>query len=124
MKPLEKIADLKGWRYALSCVLIGLFAIFAHSPFHIWPIIFIVFAALFRLILVAPSPRRAFWTTMFIGFGYFMGQVYWIGEAFIVRGPEFIPAMPPMIFGLAFMLALVWAVAAWRSLSPAPRTAA
>ncbi len=113
MNVIKYFANLQGWRYALSCILLGLLAIFGHSPFHVWPIVFIVFASLFQLIQLAPTPRKAFWTAMFVGFGYFMGQVYWIGEAFIVRGPEFIPAMPPMIFGLAFILALLWAVAAW-----------
>ena len=34
-----------------------------------------------------------------------------IGSAFIARGPEFIPIMPPMILGLGMLLAFFWGAA-------------
>ena len=113
MKFLDRLAALKGWRYNILLLLIGLVGVLGHAPLHIWPVTLIFYGVVFRIITLTDTPRRAFWTGLFIGFGYFMGQMYWIGAAFIARGPEFIPAMPPMIFGLALLLAVFWGMAAW-----------
>ena len=113
MTVIDKLASLSGWRFALMCVLIGLTGVLGFAPFHIWPVTIGMFAFAFRFIVLAKTPKRAFWTAMLIGLGYFMGQTYWVGEAFIIRGPEFIPAMPPMVLGLALILAVFWAAAGW-----------
>jgi len=48
---------------------------------------------------------------MIVGLGYFAGQVYWIGSAFIARGEEFIWLMPFMVSGMALLLAFFWGLA-------------
>ena len=108
MSLIDKAAALTGWRGLAVCLFIGLLGILGHSPFHIWPVTIFILAVVFKMITLAPTPKRAFRMGLTVGFGYFMGQIWWIGSAFIARGPEFIPAMPPMIFGLAFILALFW----------------
>jgi len=113
MNFIDRLAGLKGWRYFLICLFIGIVGVAGHAPWHIWPVTIAMFAVLFRLIVLAETPRRAFRTGLYIGFGYFIGNVFWIGSAFIARGPEFIPAMPPMIFVLGLYLALYWALAGW-----------
>ena len=113
MKLIDKLANLTGWRFAVVYLLIGLTGVLGHAPFHIWPYFILLFALVFHLVLLAETPKRSFRAVLFIGLGYFLGQIYWIGEAFIARGPEFIPAMPPMVFALAFVMALIWAFAVW-----------
>ncbi len=113
MNFLDRIAGLTGWRYYGLLIVLGLLGILGHAPFHLWPITMLVYALTFHFLRLTTTPRRAFWTGTFIGLGYYMGQVYWIGSAFIARGPEFIPAMPPMIFALALLLAVFWGAAGW-----------
>jgi len=58
-----------------------------------------------------PKPlRRGFWCGFSFALGYFVAGLYWIGSAFIARGPEFIPFMPFAILGLCAGLALFWAI--------------
>ncbi len=60
---------------------------------------------------LGPKPlRRGFWCGFAFALGYFIAGLYWIGSAFIARGPEFVPFMPFAIFGLCAGLALFWAV--------------
>jgi len=113
MMVFDKLAALKGWRYSLICIVVGLAGLLGHAPFFIWPITILVFAVAFRLIYLAETPRRAFWTGQWIGAGYFSGQVYWIAEAFIARGAEFVYIMPLMLAGLAMLLGFFWGLAGW-----------
>jgi len=99
VQALDRLFNLTGWRGAFVLLIIGALGVLGHAPFHIWPITIIVFALLFRALTLTDTPKRGFRTALWFGLGYFMGNVYWIGAAFIVRGPEFIPAMPPMIDG-------------------------
>ncbi|NNE58428.1 MAG: apolipoprotein N-acyltransferase [Hellea sp.] len=113
MKLIDKLAALRGWRYYLICALIGLVGIAGHAPYHIWPITIFVFAIIFRLIAIAPTLKRAFWTGQIAGTGYFFGQIYWVASAFLARGEGFIWIMPILVGGLALLLASVWGVAGW-----------
>jgi len=107
----------QGWTgRALSFVLGGL-AVLGQAPFHFWPITLLCLALLFARLQWAASgdkPARAglgaaFW----FAFGYFLVGTHWIGSAFIARGPEFIPAMPPMILALGTVLASFWGLAGY-----------
>ncbi len=110
---IDALLRLSNWRRIPVLLLLGLMGVLGHAPFHIWPVTIFMFALCYRAILLTETTKQAFRTGLWIGLGYFMGNVYWIGSAFIARGPEFIPAMPPMILGLAITLAFFWAVAAW-----------
>ncbi len=122
---IDKIAGLTGWKYYLVCWVLGLLGIFGHAPYFIWPITIFVFMIFFRLLTLAETPKQGFRTGLMVGLGYFAGQVYWIGSAFINRGEEFIWLMPFMVGGMALLLAFFWALAGWLSVkdhknSPTP----
>jgi len=115
-KSLKALLHLTGWRGRLLDVGLGAVSVLALAPFHFWPVMIVALAVLaYRLRLLPPqSPkpyRSAFGRGFLFGLGYFLCGTFWIGSAFIARGPEFIPIMPPMIFGLALLLASFWGLA-------------
>ncbi len=110
---IDKITGLTGWKYYLTCFVLGLLGILGHAPYFIWPITIFVFMIFFRLLALTETSKQGFWTAMMVGLGYFSGQVYWIGSAFITRGEEFIWLMPFMVGGMALLLAFFWAFGGW-----------
>ncbi len=107
---IDKIAGLKFWQHMLVCLLIGIVGIFGHAPYFFWPVAIFMFALLIRLIVIAPTPGRAFWTAQWFGTGYFAGQVYWVAAAFSARGEEFVYIMPFLLGGLALILPSFWSL--------------
>ncbi|MGB6318912.1 MAG: apolipoprotein N-acyltransferase, partial [Litorimonas sp.] len=59
----------------------------------------------------AKPGRAGFWTGLLFGLGWFSAGCFWIASAFIERGPEFIPMIPPLVGGLAVLLSLFWGAA-------------
>jgi len=104
-----------GWGGRCVGLLLGALAVLGQAPFHFWPITLLCLAALLaRLKWASGAERRTragFSAGFWFAFGYFMAGTYWIGSAFIARGPEFIPIMPPMILGLGVLLASFWGLA-------------
>lgn len=104
---------LRGWRARGLDVLVGALAILGHAPFHIWPVTLGCFIYLFLRLdrmpagITKPGFGRGFWFAL----GYFAASTYWIMSAFVARGPEFIWLAPPMVFGLATLMAFFWGVA-------------
>jgi apolipoprotein N-acyltransferase len=105
----------QGWTGRALGLILGAIAVLGHAPFHFWPVTIVSFAILFaRLQWVAETerPRRqGFSVALWWAVGYFAAGTFWVGSAFIERGPEFIPVMPFMVAGLAFLLAVFWALA-------------
>lgn len=101
-------------RFALN-ILLGALSVLGHAPFYLWPVTIICLALLMLRLDGAhrlARPRRAGFLRGFaFGLGYFLAGLYWIGSAFIARGPAFIPYMPFAILLLAAGLALFWALA-------------
>ena len=106
---------ITGWRGRFTGLALGAVAVLGLAPFHIWPLMMVSLTFLLaRLILAGEEERStkagvsvAFWHAL----GYFLAGTYWIGSAFIARGPEFIPIMPPMILALGALLAFFWGLA-------------
>ncbi len=113
MNFFDNLAIRHALLYYPFCLILGALGLLGHAPYFVWPVTIIMFACLYRMILVAPSRRRAFWTGIMVGTGYFMGQIYWISEAFAARGEAFIYLMPLMVGGLALLLSSPWGVMAW-----------
>jgi len=105
----------QGWSGRLIGLFLGALAVLGHAPFHFWPITLLSLAILFgRLQWAAEDARpgrRGFSTALWWAMGYFAAGTFWVGSAFIERGPEFIPIMPFMVAGLAVLLAFFWALA-------------
>ena len=104
-----------GWSGRFVGLLLGALAVLGQAPFHFWPLTLLCFAVLLaRLKWACGAERRGragFSAGFWFAFGYFMAGTYWIGSAFIARGPEFIPVMPPMILALGMLLAFFWGLA-------------
>jgi len=103
------------WLSRFGVVMAGAIAAFGFAPFHIWGVTLLSLTLLFlRLVGVSgwERPGRAgFWTGLLFGLGWFSASCFWIASAFIERGPEFIPMIPPLVGGLAVLLSLFWGAA-------------
>lgn len=105
----------QGWNGRLTGFALGGLCVLGQAPLHFWPIALLGFACLYlRLQWASTSDRprlagfsAAFWFAL----GYFGLGVFWVGSAFIARGPAFIPVMPFMVLALAAILALFWGLA-------------
>ena len=112
---LPRLLRSEGWTGRFLGLAFGAVAVLGHAPFHLWPLTLISLAFLFGRIQAAAtielSRRAAFSVGFWWALGYFAAGIYWIGAAFIERGPAFIPLMPFMVGGLACLLAVFWGVA-------------
>ncbi len=105
----------EGWLGRGIGLLLGALAVLGHAPFHLWPITLLSFGILYVRLQKAREAerpgRRGFSIAMWWGVGYFAAGTFWVGSAFIERGPEFIPIMPFMVAGLAVLLSIFWGFA-------------
>ena len=86
------LSGLEGWRRAVAAGSAGVAALLGFAPFHLWPILFLSFGA---LVFLLDGCRRhetartrllcAAVTGFWFGCGYFLGALYWTGEAFLVE---------------------------------------
>ena len=106
---------ITGWRGRFTGLALGAVAVLGLAPFHIWPLMLVSLAFLLARLILAGEEERATKAGVSVAFwhalGYFLAGTYWIGSAFIARGPEFIPIMPPMILALGALLAFFWGLA-------------
>lgn len=104
-----------GWSGRFVSFALGGICVLAQAPLHIWPLALVGFGLLFMRLQWASSSDRPAWAgfgaAFWFGIGYFGLGTFWIGEAFIARGPAFIPLMFPMVFGLAALLSCFWGLA-------------
>lgn len=104
-----------GWSGRFVGFALGGLSVLGQAPLQFWPLALVGFGLLFMRLQwasTAERPGRAgFGAAFWFGIGYFGLGTFWIGEAFIARGPAFIPVMFPMIFGLAALLSSFWGIA-------------
>ncbi|WP_339744533.1 apolipoprotein N-acyltransferase [uncultured Maricaulis sp.] len=108
----SQITAVTGWPLVLMLGLSGALSSLAMAPFHIWPLLI---ASLAILLWSVDGARRrarplraAFWRGFLFGFGYFLVGMFWLANAFINRGPEYIPLIPIALPALAALLAAFW----------------
>ncbi len=105
----------EGWGARAVGLILGAAAALGQAPFHLWPIFILSLALLFARLQEAATAerpgRRGFSAALWWGLGYFAAGTFWVGSAFIERGPEFIPIMPFMVGGLALILSVFWGLA-------------
>ncbi|WP_411034624.1 apolipoprotein N-acyltransferase [Shinella sp. BYT-45] len=116
-----KVMLLSGTRRALAAFLAGLIGVLALPPFGFFAALFVSFTLLVWLIDGASAvpqagfPRRlapAFRIGWFFGFGYFLGGLWWLGNALLVEADAFAWALPLAVFGLPAFLAFYYGLAA------------
>jgi len=105
----------EGWSGRAIGFVLGGLSVLGQAPFHFWPLALLGFALLFMRLQRASTSERpmkaGFHSAFWFALGYFGIGVFWVGSAFIERGPAFIPVMPPMVLALAASLAIFWAIA-------------
>ena len=108
----SRLMARRGFPGFLLSFVFGSISVLGHAPFYFWPITILCIALLMLRLDGAAEARRpvraGFWQGFGFGLGYFAFGLYWIGSAFIARGPAFVPYMPFAIFALSAGLALFW----------------
>ncbi|MDO9417742.1 apolipoprotein N-acyltransferase [Pararhizobium sp.] len=115
-----RIMLLWGWKRGLTAFLAGLVSVLALAPFGIFAACFISFPVLVWLLDGAsgnPDAGRlrrllpAFFIGWWFGFGYFLGGLWWIGNALLVEAEDFAWALPLAVVGLPAGLAIFYGIA-------------
>lgn len=116
-----KVMLLSGTRRALTAFLAGVAGVLALPPFGFFAALFVSFTLLVWLLDGASGApeagflRRlapAFRIGWFFGFGYFVGGLWWLGNALLVEADAFAWALPLAVFGLPAFLAIYYGIAA------------
>lgn len=102
------------WRRALIALFAGAVSALAMPPFSLWPLLAVTLPVLVRLLDYVreaaggwrPALRPAFGLGWCFGMGYFVGGLWWIGDAFLVEADIFAWLMPFAVLGLPAYLAL------------------
>jgi apolipoprotein N-acyltransferase len=122
---MERLAGtvmlLSGTRRAPVAFLAGLVGVLALPPFGFPAALFVSFTLLVWLLDGATAVpeagflRRlapAFRIGWFFGFGYFVGGLWWLGNALLVEADDYAWALPLAMLGLPAFLALYYGLAA------------
>lgn len=114
MSFISALTARTGWRGRFQDLSVGALGLLGHAPLFIWPVTILSFTYLcLRLDAIRSDAKQARGRGLWWGLGYFMANIFWVGSAFLARGAEFIPLMPPMVLGLAFVLAIFVGFAGW-----------
>lgn len=127
---VRRLADLAravgnsaGWTRRLIAVSAGFVSVAAFAPVFVWPVFFLTLPVLVWLIdgddtpaiegpsAVVPPWRRAFLDGWWWGFGYFVANLFWLGEAFLVEPDKHAWQMPLAVAGLPAFLAVFYGTA-------------
>lgn len=106
------VSRQQGARRALLAAGAGLAGVLAFAPFHVFPVLFLTLPVFVWLIDSSHGPRRAALDGWYYGFGYFLANLFWIGEAFLVEAEKFALLLPFAVTLLPAGIALFWALAA------------
>jgi apolipoprotein N-acyltransferase len=107
------MAGLTGWRRYGTAFLLGAIATLAMPPWYLLPLMVVGLVGLVWLLDGANSGRRALFVAWVWGFGHFVVGCYWIMEAYFVPPADFVAFGPPMVLGLAALLAVFVSLAAY-----------
>lgn len=116
-----KVMLMSGWARASVAFLAGLVGVLALQPFGFFAALFVSYSVLVWLIDGASGDpdagllRRlapAFRIGWCFGFGYFLGGLWWLGNALLVEADEFAWALPLAVLGLPAFLAFFYGLAA------------
>lgn len=98
-------------RFGLA-FLVGLVTALSMPPLNLWPLLFIGLST-FYVALAGVTGKRAFAMGWAYGFGYFLLALFWIGNALLVPGNDFIWAWPFAVLGLPVGLAIFTGLATY-----------
>ena len=107
------MSKLYGVRALGAGLIAGVFAALAMPPLYWLPLAVVGLVVFVWLWDSAPTARIAGWRGWAWGVGHFTVGSYWMVEAFFVPPADFAPLGPPAVVGLAFVLGIFPATAAW-----------
>ncbi len=110
-----RVAGLPGlWALAAAFGL-GVVGAAAHAPLFLWPLLLISVTGFVWLMDGAAAREARLRAGLSRGFafgaGYFLVSFFWLGNAFVMRGPEFAPFAPLGVLAMGLGLALIWGAA-------------
>ena len=108
----SRLTELAGWRRGLAALVLGALSALMLPPFHFLPLGVAALTGLVWLIDSARGPRGAFAVGWLFGFGHFLAGLYWIVNALLLFGWQFLPVYPIVIGFLPALLAVFIALAA------------
>lgn len=95
----------------------GSLAVLSLPPFNIWPVLFLSFGLLFYQLTIFTEHHKTFLRQALLGwsfgFGYFAFGLYWIGNALLVEGNDYVWAWPFAVVGLPILLSFFTALASF-----------
>ncbi|MBM3563982.1 MAG: apolipoprotein N-acyltransferase [Alphaproteobacteria bacterium] len=112
----QRIVRARGWTRRAIAFCAGAAGAFALAPFDFIPAMFVPLTVAVWLIdgaarsdaqrfALAPIASAA-WAGWWLGFGYFVAGLWWMGAAMLVEADQFAWALPLAVFGLPAVLAL------------------
>lgn len=115
----ERVILADGWRRRLIAFAAGAVGALAMSPFDIFPAAVVPMTVAVWLIdgasetsrtgrgrIAFAALRSAFGAGWWLGFGYFLAGLWWLGAAFLVEADKFAWALPLGVVGLPIILAV------------------
>jgi apolipoprotein N-acyltransferase len=96
----------EGWSRRLFAFFAGATGALALAPFSITPAIMVPLCVAVWLIDGEPSARAAAGAGWWLGFGYFLAGLWWLGAALLVEADQFAWALPIAVIGLPAVLAI------------------
>lgn len=106
------ISGLMGWRRHGFAFLAGAVGALAMAPTNLFLAMLVPMGASVLLLDSAHTAKGAALSGWWLGFGYCVAGLWWLGAAFFVE-PDFIWAAPFGILGLPALLALFFAAGFW-----------
>ena len=88
----------------------GVFASLSLPPLSFLPIVFLITIPIFYLVN-SKNLKDAFLIGYFLAFGWFLASLYWISNAILVGGEEFLWMIPFVFVGFPAFLSVFWGVA-------------
>lgn len=124
----SRLADMitlsSGWRRRLIAFAAGAVGVLALPPFGLFPVLIVPMTVAVLLIdgsvgktlhvartrMLMSAAYEAAMTGWWLGFGYFLAGLWWLGAAFLVDADQFAWALPFGVMGLPAVLALFTAL--------------
>lgn len=113
-------------KYIILFVL-GLLAVFALAPFHIWPL---YATAIWGFMIALDDARKnakplksAFWRAFIFGFAHFALGMFWVGQAFLVDAEKFAWLIPFAMSALPAFIGIYYGIAGLLYAKFAPKNA-
>lgn len=109
----KKIIFSTGWKKKLYLFLLGSILTSAFPPFFLLPCAVVAFSIFYLILSVEKTPRSAFISGWWFGFGHFVSGLYWFANSLLVDATRFAWMIPFAVSLIPALLAIYIGFAAW-----------